>query len=60
MFTLGLFTHLLAGLVGFGICGVIANRRPQWFATIVKAANAVDSAANTAVAKAKAPSTPPA
>ena len=32
--------------VGFVVCGFIANRRPQWFAKVVAAANTVDDVAN--------------
>lgn len=44
---------LLFGL-GFLACGVLANRKPEWFAKVVKAANAVDDKVNDAAAQVKA------
>ena len=37
---------------GFAVCAVIANRRPQWFAQVVKAGNAIDNAINQAASSA--------
>lgn len=38
------------GLVlGMVIMGFVANRRPNWFANVVKAANAVDDKVNASV-----------
>lgn len=42
---------VLGAAVGAIVIGVIANRRPNWFANVVKAANAVDDKVNTAAAK---------
>jgi len=44
---------MLEGLIGFAIgaivIGVIANRRPQWFASIVTMANKIDDKVNAGV-----------
>lgn len=37
---------LIAGAVAMGF---VANRRPSWFANVVKAANLVDAQANAAI-----------
>lgn len=39
--------------VGAVIIGVVANRRPQWFAKIVRGANAVDDSVNIAADRLK-------
>lgn len=41
----------LGAIVGAIIVGLIAHRKPEWFATIVKAANAVDDKVNSAIEK---------
>ena len=42
--------NFLWGMIAGGVLiGVVANRRPQWFARVVAAANAVDDAVNAAV-----------
>lgn len=38
-------------IIGAVIIGILANRRPQWFAKVVSAANAVDAKVNQAVDK---------
>lgn len=38
-------------IIGVVIIGILANRRPQWFAKVVSAANAVDAKINQAVSK---------
>lgn len=35
------------------VIGIVANRRPNWFASVVKAANIVDAKVNDLAAKAK-------
>ena len=37
-------------LAGAIVIGVIANRRPQWFAHVVTMANSIDNKVNTTVA----------
>lgn len=44
---------ILGFLAGAIVIGVIANRRPQWFAKVVKAANVADARINDIVSKAK-------
>jgi protease II len=44
MFVFGLLIGLAVGGV---IVGVVANRRPLWFAHVVTAANAVDAKVNS-------------
>ena len=39
---------------GATVVGIIANRKPEWFAKVVKIANAVDDKVNDAAAQAKA------
>lgn len=44
----------LIGLaVGAVVIGVIANRRPEWFARVVRAANAVDDKVNSTIEQVK-------
>jgi hypothetical protein len=40
-------------IVGAVLMGILANRRPQWFAKVVKAANAVDDKVNAGLAQLK-------
>lgn len=44
LFVFGLVVGLVVGGAGMGI---LANRRPQWFAHVVTLANAVDTQVNT-------------
>ena len=45
----------MSGLIGFVIgcivMGVVANRRPEWFAKVVRVANAVDDKVNASLPK---------
>lgn len=43
----------LGFVAGAVVIGFIANRRPQWFAGIVRLTNIVDDAVNTQIGKLK-------
>jgi hypothetical protein len=51
--------YLLCVALGGVAVGVLANRRPEWFAKVVKVANVVDSAVNDGAAKIAAKASPP-
>lgn len=38
--------YFLAFVAGCVVMGLVANRKPEWFARVVKAANAVDDQVN--------------
>lgn len=51
MLTVAVVSFVAGGVV----VGVVANRKPEWFANVVKVVNAVDAKVNAVAAQAKAP-----
>lgn len=54
-----LLTYVAAFLAGGVAVGFLANRRPEWFAKVVKVANQVDAKVNAGAAKIAATASPP-